>query len=216
MVGTVALRRSAAIFPCVRRFIGRQGTQSIWSNQHALYGIDNRLLLPGVERRIGQRHRHDLVRTEGGIIAIRTINYIEKMASGLIPESPAEVRPARLRCQLVGVRRLADVPRPGAHQVQGVEPQRVDLNRLPNSRSDRTAADAGIHPGQLASLPAREQQPVRRVHAYPVSRPFEMPAHDLGEPWKQPSDYVLITRSRHVRMERLEIPERGISRVILH
>ena len=68
--------------------------------------------------------------------------------------------------------------RPPLHQLQRVEPQRVDLDRLAAARRDHPVVDLRVHPRQLITLGALRQQPVALVHADAEARPAHMAFHD--------------------------------------
>ena len=98
---------------------------------------------------------------------------------------------------------------------QGVVPQGVDLDRLAAPRGHHPVADLGVHPGQLhAGLP-RAQEAVGLVLAYAVARPLPVPADDVGQPRVELGEERVILRGGVIGADGLDVPERGVDRVVL-
>ncbi len=121
-----------------------------------------------------------------------------------------------------GVRAAADaLPArvQAAGDAQGVQPERLDLDRLADPRRDRAAVDARVHPGELrARLAGRDQAVLATVD--PVARALREAADD-GEDGSLDARPLLgdvderAARGREIRVGRDDVEERGVDRVVL-
>ena len=110
-----------------------------------------------------QGQSEDLVRTQARVapaagradLALGTIDDIVKIAAGIEPECLFEVRTNSrgARGIVCRIRGASEIGREIPHDGNRVEPERVDLDRLADARSDHPVADLGVHPGQLHALP---------------------------------------------------------------
>src|SRR6185503_12873117 len=99
----------------------------------------------------------DLIRPQRGVVhagPMVTVDDIEQAIAFLVPEPLLEpgARPYE---------RLGPALGPRAGDVQRVQPQRLDLDRLPDARRHHPIADLRIHPGELYARLAGGEQSVR-------------------------------------------------------
>ncbi len=112
---------------------------------------------------------------------------------------------------------LPPLGRVGADDLERVQPQRLDLDRLADPGRHHPVADLGVHPGQLHAGHARGEQTVL-VHLDPVAGAGAIAGHDPADRGAQRGH----GRRRHRRARRLQelvhrdhVPERGVDRVEL-
>src|SRR5262249_10756186 len=135
-----------------------------------------------------------------------------------IPEGAVEgaADPVGLGIELLGPASILELVGPAGGEAERVVPERVDLHRLAVARGRRHALDTGIHPGEVRSRLAGDEQAIARVHPDAVVCPVAMSIED-----RQRSGVEDLTEKAGgsagslQRVDRLEHPQRRVDGVVL-
>ncbi len=100
------------------------------------------------------------------------------------------------------------------HDVQRVEPERVDLDRLADARREYLIAILGIHPRQLRPRFAGVQESVLLIDMSAVARAIGMRVNDGHQRGKQLGEQLRIGLGLQVVLQRMKHPQRRIRRVV--
>ena len=71
------------------------------------------------------------------------------------------------------------------NRFERVDPKRIDFHGLPRARRDDPIADLGIHPGELHTGAAGEEETVRGVHVNAVARALHVGVNHSGKNRKE-------------------------------
>ena len=213
VIGRVAAALVPGVLAHVRRVVWSQTPQSVRCQQVPGAHIHNGPLPVQLQWAGRQRHRKDLIRTQGRIVPVRPVQHIVAAAQGIVPE-PGEPGLRAISQFRVFVGGLFDDPGQRRHGPQGVVPERIHLHRLADTRRDDPAPNLGIHPRELHTLLAGPEQPVRMVQVDAVAGAAPVPVHDFGQHGKQLPHQPVIARRRVIGADRLHIPERGIHGIV--
>src|SRR3954469_4572563 len=146
IIAAVARRHASLITRHVAAVIRRQGAKPERGPEFGLHSFDDP---PGerlVNHRVGESaHCENLIGPKRRIVYSRPvidIQHVVQVAAGLVPEPPVEGVESALEYLAILARQLLCDP-------ERVEPERLDLDRLPDSRRHHPVAHLGAHPGEL-------------------------------------------------------------------
>src|SRR5262249_5209350 len=103
-----------------------------------------------------QAQRQDLVRPARRIVPGFTVDDVVAIAPLRVPEALVEgsARAGGVPGQLLGRAGVALLVFPSLEQLQGVVPERIDLDSLAAPGSHHPVTDLGVHPGELIAFGA--------------------------------------------------------------
>src|SRR3989442_1126948 len=178
VVGAVARARVAAVVALVLRVPGSQAAQAVRREEMPGAGVDDPPLALLRERARGERHREDLVRSEGVVVSAGPVDHVETAPGGFVPE-PLEPRLRPRGQRLPRPRRLSEPAGEPGHRDERVVPEGVDLDRFADPRRHHPVAHLRVHPGELDPGLARREQAVRGILPDSAAPSRAMPAGDL-------------------------------------
>src|SRR5262245_45488253 len=169
-----------------------------------LDGLDNSLsAFPVDECHRESANGENLIRPETVVSCawdMIDVDHVGETPELLNPEAFDETRTASLE----DVSPARFQPRGSA---EGVQPERLDFDRLSDAWGNHTVADARVHPGELHAGDAGRQQAVH-VHPDPESSAGRIAVHDLLDRGLEGSSLGSRQKSRTIRDELQQLVDR--------
>src|SRR5207253_4558546 len=174
MIRAVALARTARVARRVAGLAGGERAEAERGHEPRLDRVDDAAgAFPFEHRERQAADRQDLVRAKGRIDRpgpVVDVDDVGEMAARLVPEARCEGRPRP------GVE-LGPALGELAPDAQRVQPERLHLDGLADTRRDHPVAHLGVHPGELDAGLARGEEAVA-VDVDPVAGPGHIARED--------------------------------------
>ncbi len=139
VVGGIAFGRAAAMVGPIARIVGRQRAQPERGEEAPPAYVDDTGRGRVVQRPVRERHREELVRPDRRIVPVGAVDHVEEAGAVRANEAGNERRGGVLAQRGEAVVATGEL----GGDVEGSQPERVDLDGLAGARSDRARRRSG-------------------------------------------------------------------------